>query len=263
MIDAPSSQPPVNPELSQRLRSSLKRRAMYIIAMLVLAWFLLAYFLIPELWKGYIHLRPSYANIPEITFTSDGHPGDPLNVSLIGTKEEMEAIFAAAGWYPADPLGIRSDLRIGVDTVLARPYEHAPVSRLFLRGPDGRLRKEELAFEKPAGDDPKRRHHVRFWQTDELNPNDGRPVWVGSGSFDAKVGFSHTTGQITHHISPDVDAERTMIFLDLEATGRLIESWFVEGFHKILNGKNGGGDPWHTDGRLQVGSIQSTSTTQP
>jgi hypothetical protein len=237
-------------------RPGLKRRAMHFAILLLLAWFLMAYFLIPSLWKGYIHFRPSYDNVPEITFTSDGHPGDPLNVSLVGTEEQVKAIFNAAGWYPADPLGLRSDLRIAADTVLKRPYDHAPVSRLFLRGANGKLHKEDLAFEKPVGNDPKKRNHVRFWRTDTPNPDDGRPVWIGSGSFDEKVGLSHTTGQITHHISPDVDAERDLIMSDLEKTGDLVEAYFVDGFHKILSGKNGGGDPWHTDGRLAVGVVK-------
>jgi hypothetical protein len=32
--------------------------------------------------------------------------------------------------------------------------------------------------------------------------------WLGAATFDTRVGFSHTTGQVTHHIGPDVDAER-------------------------------------------------------
>lgn len=235
---------------------------MHFVITLLLAWFLLAYFLLPTLWKGYVHLRPSYDNIPNITFTSDGHPGDPLNVSLIGTQAEVQAIFHAAGWYPADPLGLRSDLRIAADTVLKRPYDEAPVSRLFLRGPDGKLHKEDLAFEKPVGDDPKRRNHVRFWRIGITNPDDGRPIWIGAGSFDERVGFSHTTGQITHHISPDVDAERDLIMSDLEKTGDLQEMYYVDDFHKEghRSGKNGGGDPWHTDGRLAVGVIKAGLT---
>jgi hypothetical protein len=29
----------------------------------------------------------------------------------------------------------------------------------------------------------------------------------------------------------------------------------VDDFHKIHEGRNGGGDPWHTDGRLFIGVI--------
>jgi hypothetical protein len=41
----------------------------------------------------------------------------------------------------------------------------------------------------------------------------------------------------------------------LEQTQELIESYKIRGFHKNLQGRNGGGDPWHTDGDLAVGVI--------
>jgi hypothetical protein len=60
---------------------------------------------------------------------------------------------------------------------------------------------------------------------------------------------------VTHHIAPDVDAERDYLLGDLERTGALPEIYSVDGFHKILTGRNGGGDRWQTDGRLFVGVI--------
>ncbi len=81
---------------------------------------------------------------------ADGIPGDPLNVALIGTETEVKSIMLAAKWYPADPLGLRSDLEIAADTVLKRPDDRAPVSSLYLWG-----RKEDLAFEQPVGDNPR------------------------------------------------------------------------------------------------------------
>ncbi len=50
---------------------------------------------------------------------------------------------------------------------------------------------------------------------------DGAPLWLGSASFDKGVGLSHDTGQITHHIGPDVDAERDNLIADLEKAGWL------------------------------------------
>jgi hypothetical protein len=120
---------------------------------------------------------------------------------------------------------------------------------LFLWG-----RKEDLAFEQPVGNDPRQRHHVRFWRSAKLDA-DGRPLWVGAAIFDQRVGLSHTTGQITHHTAPDIDAERDTLFADLQRTGDLLERYFVDGFHRIRQGRNGGGDAWHTDGRLEVGVI--------
>jgi hypothetical protein len=230
---------------------SRKRRLwMYIILTIVVLYLLVAYVIAPAAWKYYAHRHPSYDDNPRITQTGDHHLGDPLNVSLIGTEEQIHTIMKAAGWYTAAALGLKSDLKIGVDTILSRPDDRAPVSSLFLFD-----RKEDLAFEMPVGNNPRQRHHVRFWKTTDNDP-DGRPVWIGSASYDERVGLSHTTGQITHHIASDVDAERDHLFENLRSTGDLAEEYAVDGYHTKLEGKNGGGDPWHTDGRLFVGVIK-------
>ncbi len=241
---AASQGPPGRPETRSR-----RKQAVRLIVGVVLAYVVGAYLVIPFATERYFRRHPSLDDIPGITQTGDGHPGDPLNVALIGTEAEVKAILTAAQWHPADPLGLRSDLEIAEATVLRRSYDDAPVSNLYLFG-----RKEDLAFEQPVGGDPRKRNHVRFWRAEKTDP-DGRPVWVGSATYDERVGLSHTTGQITHHISADVDAERDHLFKDLERTGDLTETYAIEDFHEVREGRNGGGDPWHTDGRLLVGVI--------
>jgi hypothetical protein len=230
-------------------RRSRRRMAFRVGVGLLFLWALTAYIAMPAFWKRWTRRHPSLEDIPGITHTGSGIPGDPLNVALIGTKAEVMSIMVAAKWYPADPLTFRSCLKIAEATVLKRPYDDAPVSNLYLFG-----RKEDLAFEKPVGDDPRKRHHVRFWLTEKLDP-DGRPVWVGAAIFDKRVGVSRTTGQITHHTAADIDTERDYLFHDLEQTGDLTEVFIDNDFHKIREGRNGGGDPWHTDGNLWVGVI--------
>lgn len=234
-----------------RPKRSLHRRRWPSILFALLATYLVAAYLIaPLLWEHYAERHPTFDDNPRITQTGDGHPGDPLNVALIGTQPQVDAIMQSAGWYPAAALGIRSDLRIAADTLLSRPDVEAPVSSLYLFG-----RKEDLAFEQPVGDSPRKRHHVRFWKTKDVD-GFGRPLWIGSASFDQRVGLSHTTGQITHHIAPDIDAERDHLLDNLEQTGKLSEVYWVDDFHTIRQGRNGGGDPWFTDGKLGVGIIR-------
>lgn len=228
-------------------RRPLWRRAAIALGGLLLLYLLSAYLIVPAAWERYAHRHPSLDDLPGITQTAAGIPGDPLNVAMIGSEAEVKATMRAAKWYPADPLGLRSGLAIAVDTVLGRPDDRAPVSNLYLFG-----RKEDIAFEQPVGDNPRKRHHVRFWRTEKADP-DGRAVWVGSATYDERVGLSHTTGQITHHIAPDVDAERDHLFQNLGETGNLSETYVIDGFHQAHEGRNGGGDPWHTDGRLFVG----------
>jgi hypothetical protein len=241
---------PIVPPLTRR--HSLVRRLIIFGVGALLVYLLVAYLLMPLVWRLYEHRHPSLDDIPTITYTGDGHPGDPLNVSLIGTEAEVIGIMRAAHWDRADPLSLRADVGIAAATVFRRSYEDAPVSSLYLWG-----RKQDLAFEQPVGHDPKERHHVRFWRSDKID-SDGRPVWVGSVTFDRRVGLSYTTGQVTHHIGADVDAERDRLFHTLEQTGELSEVYFVDDFQKTREGHNGGGDRWVTDGRLEVGVIKAS-----
>jgi LssY-like putative type I secretion system component LssY len=231
-------------------RRSRRKQFVTLLAGLLLIWLVMAYLVMPALWKGYAHRHPSLEDIPRITHTGSDIPGDPLNVALIGTETELKKLMLAAKWYPADPLTLRSCLMIAEDTVIKRAYDDAPVSNLYLFG-----RKQDFAFQQPVGDNPRQRHHVRFWLSDKVDP-DSRPVWIGAAIYDRKVGLSRTTGQITHHTAADIDTERDKLFDDLKKTGDLVEEYAVEGFHTIREGRNGGGDPWKTDGNLFVGVIK-------
>jgi hypothetical protein len=230
-------------------RRSLRRRAAHFVLVALLVYLAVAYLLLPNLWKRYTHKHPYLEDLPGITYTGDGIPADPINVALIGTRAEVMKIMLAAKWYPADNLTLRSCLEIAAASVFKRSYDDAPVSNEYLFG-----RKQDLAFQQAVGDNPRHRHHVRFWKTAKQAP-DGRPVWVGAAVFDKRVGLSHTTGQITHVTAPDVDTERDFLFEDLKKTGDLADFIIVSGFHKIREGRNGEGNPWHTDGDLYVGVI--------
>ena len=214
-------------------------------------WGVAAYILAPEIWKTYYrHDKAADATTetdgePTLTTTSDGHPGDPVNLCLVGSEHDLVLAMTAAGWYPADPITFESSVRIAVDSVIRRPDTDAPVSSLFLFG-----RKQDLAFELPVGDSPRQRHHVRFWRADR--EIEGRPMWLGSATFDERVGLSYTTGQVTHHIGPDVDAERDRILDGCEKAGWVETVRWIDGFQLKPEGRNGGGDEWRTDGRLAL-----------
>ncbi len=191
--------------------------------------------------------RCSLDDAPRVTVTKLGIKGDPINVALVGTKEELIAAMVAAKWEPADPITFKSSARLVKSVMLHRPDETAPVSNLYLW-----KRKEDLAFEQEVGRDASRRHHVRFWQSAQLLG--GRPVWLGAATFDKKVGLSHKTGMITHHIDADIDADRDKLMKDLAED--LDSTRLVDGFQSKCEGCNGGGDPYHTDGRLSIGMLK-------
>lgn len=185
--------------------------------------------------------------LPSVTQTKDGRAGDPVNLRLIGSRQELIAAFRAAGWAVADPINVRSSVRIGASVVLDRPYPSAPVSALYLFG-----RRQDIAFERSVGGSARTRHHVRFWQNG-CTP-DGTAIWVGAGTFDVKVGRSPATGKLTHRIAPDVDTERDTILADLERAGRLTDRRITQ-VREPFSGRNGEGDCYYTDGGIGEGSL--------
>jgi hypothetical protein len=225
-----------------------KRRLLMIFATAIIVYLMLAYIVLPFLWTHHEH-EPGLASLPMVTHTSAGIPGDALNVGLVGSKEDVLRAMHASGWFPADPITLRTSIEIVGSVVLDRPYHDAPVSPLYYEG-----KKEQLAFEKPDGRSADKRHHVRLWLVLEKG-TDGRPVWLGSVSFDRGVGLSHETGQVTHHIGPDIDAERNLLMRDLREAGMVQTLFQISGTGPTLLGRNGEGDPYYTDGEIDVASL--------
>ena len=242
----------MRPEIATNPRDETRRNRLWyfgIALWLLIAWAVAAYLLAPLVWKFYFRHHPSLDNFDRITHTADGHPGDPLNIAIVATEEQLIRAMMAVEWDPANSITFESSLRIVVDSVFRRPDDQAPVSSLYLFG-----RKQDLAFEQPVGHSPRQRHHVRFWRSTEME--DDRPLWFGAATFDQSVGLSHTTGEVTHHIGPDVDVERDRIADQLEKGNWVQEAYWENDFHQLRDGRNGGGDPWHTDGRLVILVLQ-------
>jgi hypothetical protein len=106
---------------------------------------------------------------------------------------------------------------------------------------------------------------VRFWQVLDQG-DEGRPVWLGAVTFDRGIGFSHNDARVTHHIAPEIDAERDLLTADLEQTKVVDSTYEVTGVGPTLNGRNGGGDRYFTDGEVKFsvlvdGCGQWTATT--
>lgn len=226
----------------------MRRRKLHYIWLTALAWLVLAYLALPLVW---IERDRNFDVSPSdmVTRTSADIPGDPINVGFAGGKEDVFRAFAVAGWDTADAVTLKSSLEIGESVIFDRPYPDAPVSPLFYLG-----RKQDLAFEKPDGQSADRRHHVRLWLTPDT-ADEGKPLWLGSASFDADVGLSHDTGQITHHIAPDIDAERDGLISDLRKVDWISSTFSIPGVGETQDGRNGGGDRYFTDGTAIIGIL--------
>jgi hypothetical protein len=218
---------------------------------LLFVYLVLAYLLLPAWWRHH-NRHPALTEAPTTTQTAVGIAADPLNVALIGTQHQVEGALAAAGWYAADPTTIRSSMHIATSVLRGRSYVDAPMSNLYLW-----QRRQDLSFERPVGRSPRQRHHVRFWRAPQPD-EEGRPLWLGAATFDRSVGLSHRTGQVTHHIAADVDAERDQLFSDLQRSAQLGDEYRQRGLGPTRLGRNGGGDPYYTDGAIRVGVLADT-----
>jgi LssY-like putative type I secretion system component LssY len=171
--------------------------------------------------------------VPSFTVTGDGLPGDPVNLALIGTLQQLRAAFAAVGWLEADRLGLASSWRMARAFVFNSPYPTAPFSTLYLFG-----RGQDIGFQRAIDSSPRKRHHVRFWalsltRADTIGTaafwlNTDRPaehervLWVGAGTKDTGFSLTQLTFQVTHATDSDTNTERDYIIAELSKK-RVIE----------------------------------------
>jgi hypothetical protein len=193
---------------------------------LALTYGLAAYIILPRaVHMGLKILKRKH--VPRYTLTGDGLPGDPINLVLVGTRQQLQAAFAAAGWSTADRLGLKSSWHMCRAFVLKSSYPTAPFSTLYLFG-----RGQDIGFQKAIDNSPRKRHHIRFWALSlaraektlghaefwlntDRPPHHERVLWVGAGTRDTGFSLTRLTFQITHATDADTNAERDYIIADL------------------------------------------------
>lgn len=209
-------------------------------------WLLTAYIVLPRINRLFTTLYlPNY--FIGRSRTADGLLGDPVNLALRGTRQQLVNAMEQAGWTQAEPLNFRSSLKMIYAAVRGRNYKNAPVSSLFLFN-----NQQDLAFQKQIGGNPRKRHHVRFWKTPDnwWLPGGYKADWLGAATYDKHVAFSLYTGQITHKIDADVDVERDFVLDSLRKAKVTRKIKIVKHFTPSFTGRNGEGHPIHTDGSL-------------
>lgn len=231
-------------------------RAAVVAVLLVIAIRTLTHVVLPRLLTHYAPF-PALADTPKRTATPSGTAADPVNIVFVGTSGEIQSAMRAAGWTPADSLSRASDIAIAKSVLLNRPDSTAPVSTLFLLG-----HRQDAAFEQEVGRSARQRHHVRLWLDPALNYQ-GRSVWLGSATYDARAGLSHRTFRPTHHIAPDVDEERDALAAALVHAQQVSQTFRVTGMGVRVWAHNGEGDRFDTDGEQRVLVLSPANALHP
>ena len=222
-----------------------------------------AYLILP--WTIRTSLRILHrGRVPSYTTTGDGLPGDPVNIVLVGTRSDLDKAFAEAGWFQADRLGAASSWRMVTSFLFNRPYPTAPFSTLYLFG-----RGQDVGFQKPIGNSPRKRHHVRFWGMPLSPPEEAldsadfwlaaaaiprgeSALWVGAGTRDTGISLTRLSFQITHATDADTNAERDFLVAELSAHGS------IRNVHEHLPGErlqNGRVNRYVTDGQIALADL--------
>ncbi len=177
-----------------------------------------------------------------------GVPSDVTTLMFLGTREELDAAFAAAGWTSAAKLNTASGLEVFRAVAESRGYKEAPMSVLMLDGtaPDVVFQKQNNTFEK--------RHHLRIWQRPESFED--RPVWVAAATHDTGIELSAEKRTFIHRIDPKIDRERAKVVNDLILGGHVAALSLVTRPNVPTNGKNATGDALETDGAQAVLSLK-------
>jgi hypothetical protein len=181
-----------------------------------------------------------------------GNPGDMVNFALVGTQDQVEAAYKAAGWVEVDKSVQAAILNGLLKTLSKEAYTEMPMSTLYLFG-----RSQDLSF---ARADPllvaAQRHHLRVWKTDKTV--NGRPLWVGSATHDIGFEKDQRNGKTTHKIDPDIDKERDYLLQSFDASGAFSSAAYVTPTDPLTEARTATGGTFQSDGRIVLMDLSTT-----
>ncbi len=229
--------------------------AVYLVAL----WGILAYWVLPRVHKLLTSMYvPNY--FIGRSRTDYGLLGDPINLAFDGSADNIHRVMQAAGWTLAEPVNMRTSLKIIGATLAGKSYQTAPVSTLTVFD-----RMQDFAYQKEVAGSPGKRHHIRFWKCppDWPLPGGVRVDWVAAATYDRKVGLSLFTLQVTHKIDADIDGERNYVISSIESVDPDLQVQLIEDFSTAYHHRNGGGDLIQTDGDLPVVNLEHIPSYLP
>jgi hypothetical protein len=191
-----------------------------------------------------------FSNIPRRVQDQQGNPGDMVNFAIVGTQDQVQKAFTAAGWTGVDKTTQDAIVHGLLATLSHEAYTEMPMSILYLFG-----RPQDLSLSRA---DPLAvaaiRHHLRVWKTTETV--DGKPLWVGSATHDNGFEKDQRNGSVTHHIDPNIDVERDFIQQSFAAAGVLAGAAYVTPSNPLQTALTATGGSFHSDGRIVVMALR-------
>ena len=193
------------------------------------------------------------AKIPRRVSDPAGNPGDMVNVLIIGTQDQLTAVFKTSGWVQVDRSVSDTILAGALATFQKDAYLTMPMSTLFLFG-----RGQDYGF---AHAEPVKvvesRNHLRAWKSPyEV---DGRPIWCIAATHDIGFERDQRNNGLTHKIDSAIDGEREYVNDTLSETGLVSQRDHVTPPDALTSAKTATGGEFHSDGRVLVLVLKDTA----
>lgn len=229
-----------------------------------------AYVGLPALARIYqVFHAPNH--VPTRSISGEGFAGDPINLVIVA-RSEKDFIWAMqkSGWHLADDKTFKTSLRMIYASLLGRPYVNAPFDPYFVFG-----RKQDLGFQIPIGNNPRHRHHVRFWRLgstllDDDHAHQGfwrkllkrfitdeRQVWVGAAITDRGLNVRWRDLQISHGIDGDTMSARKLVVDTLHDAKVLRDSLDIKAGETLHTRHQGFGETIIADGYVKLCEIKN------
>jgi hypothetical protein len=187
-------------------------------------------------------LREKILSLPSRSLTKKGRRSDIVNLAFIGSAQQLESAFHAAGWADSDSVSAWSVLREMRALTSLNSYSQLPVSNQWLDGntADLTLQKSFDSYEK--------REHIRIWNEDSRESN----LWASGVIRETGAVWSIRTRRFIHHVDANLDAEREKVVRELTLTGCVAGVYRIPRAEKLDRLKNATGDVLRTDGSIAV-----------
>ena len=183
--------------------------------------------------------------------------GDPLNLVIVGGRDDAFPALVRRGWHPTEATYAGSIKKMIKSVLSGERYPYSPISPLYLYD-----RPQDLALQK-ARDNIHQRNHLRLW----LSPMryHGQLVWVGQISRDIGTRLTiHSPYLTTHKIDPNVDEALLALIEDLVYSQHLSKIGQVKGVGAAPRDaprQNLTTDPYYTAGFRGVLFFDEQSTS--
>jgi LssY C-terminus len=181
------------------------------------------------------------------------NPGDMVNVLIVGTQDQLEQVFSAAGWVRVDKTVRATAMNAIMESLEKKNYLTMPMSVLYLFD-----RSQDYGF---AHAEPVRvamsRNHLRVWKSPyEV---EGRPLWCVAATHDIGFERDQRNNGVTHKIDPAIDGEREYVNGTLSGTGLVVRREHVTPADALTTAKTATGGEFHSDGRILVLVLKDTA----